>query len=54
MTELTKDEIRNGWTKATLEKYQKEREEITSRKILEPKKVKPSQQKRYNPLKWRE
>ena len=52
--ELTEADIKNGWTQAALDKYHKEREEVTSRKILEPKKVRPAQQKRYNPLKWRE
>jgi len=52
--ELTKDDIKNGWTKETLEKYHKEREEIVNKKILEPRKVRPESQKSYNPLKWRE
>lgn len=52
--ELTKDDIKNGWTQAALEKYHKEREEIVNKKILEPKIVKPTSQKSYNPLRWRE
>jgi len=52
--ELTKDDIKNGWTKETLEKYHKEREEIVSKKILDPRIVKPVAQKSYNPLRWRE
>ena len=51
--ELTKTDIRNGWTKEALAKYQKEREEIASRKILDPKVIKPVSQKSYNPLRWR-
>ena len=52
--ELTEADKKNGWTQAALEKYHKEREEVTSRKILDPKKVKPAAQRGYNPLKWRE
>lgn len=52
--ELTKTDIKNGWTKEALEKYHKEREEIIYKKILEPRIVKPVAQKGYNPLRWRE
>lgn len=54
MIEPTKDELKNGWTAESLEKYHKERELITSKNILEPKIVKPDAQKGYNPLRWRE
>ncbi len=52
--ELTKDDIKNGWTKEALEKYHKEREEANSKNILEPRIVKPEAQKGYHPLRWRE
>ena len=54
MTEPTKDELKNGWTAETLEKYHKDRDEVTFKKILEPRIVKPVSQKSYNPLRWRE
>ena len=54
MTKPTKEELKNGWTEATLEKYHKDRDEVTYKKILEPRKVKPAAQKSYNPLRWRE
>ena len=54
IVELTKTDIRNGWTAETLAKYHKDREEISLKKILEPRIVKPDTQERYNPLRWRE
>jgi hypothetical protein len=53
--ELTKDDIKNGWTQDTLTKYHKDREKNTM-KILSTSRVpeKPQAQRRYNPLKWRE
>jgi hypothetical protein len=52
--EPTKDEIKNGWTKESLEKYHKVREEesLSIDKIFKPK-ARASVQVRYNPLKWR-
>lgn len=52
--ELTKDEIKNGWTAESLEKYHKERDKIAYTKILEPKKKRPVLQTRYDPTRWRE
>ena len=52
--ELTKDDIKNGWTQEALEKYHKEREEIALKKVSEPKIVKPAAQQGYYPLRWRE
>lgn len=51
--ELTKDEIKNGWDAEKLEAYQKKQDETVYQKIIEPKKVRPSAQKRYDPLRWR-
>lgn len=53
--ELTPDEIKNGWTKDSLAKYQKEREAAQSESIdMTKRNMKPQSQVSYKPLRWRE
>jgi len=55
---LTDDEIKNGWTKESLAKYQKEREAAQSQAIdptseARLKARRPQSQVSYKPLRWR-
>ena len=52
--ELSMDEKRNGWTKESLARYQKEREKANSESISKARIVKPKMQQSYRPLRWRE
>ena len=53
--ELTKDDIKNGWTPESLEKYHQDRLKTTMKVISESRvPSKPDVQGRYDPLKWRE
>ena len=55
MIELTKDDIKNGWTAESLEKYHKDREKNTMKKLSDSRvPSKPDVQGRYDPLRWRE
>lgn len=55
MDELTADEIKNGWTPASLKAYLKEREQAAEEKIdITNRKTRPMEQTRYRPLRWRE
>lgn len=57
MTELTKEERRNGWTEESLAQYRQEREVAAAERIdphSEARRVRPSRQNNcYSPLKWR-
>lgn len=53
--ELTADDIKNGWTQETLDRYHKDREKNTMKILSNPRSpVKPQVQARYKPLRWRE
>ena len=55
MVELTKEEIKNGWTKESLARYLKEREEGQSKAIdMTNRTTRPTEQVSYRPLRWRE
>ena len=53
MTELTPEEIKNGWTEEALEKYLAEREEGAQIKIFRPRAKPLKQNNSYDPFRFR-
>lgn len=54
MVELTPEEIKNGWTKETLETYFKDREKAQSAVVLSDRQQRPRfANNMYSPLQWR-